>query len=236
MDSAQATSLASKFGVWRRVPIGDAEALIRAESVDEPHLVILGNEQALTVCVNVKAARLTVGRSSASHLPLSWDRAVSSVHAAVARELDLFTIEDLGPSRNGTFVNGIQATARTRLEDRDVIRCGSTEITVRCPVADEAGGTELLPVKPDWSSLTPMERRVVLALIELWPAERRHFDPPPNLEIGAELGIGYETVRTHMVRIYKKLSAFGVENNRTAVAEAATRDERALRALAPDGS
>lgn len=220
-----------RLGLWRRVSIDEGEAVIRAATVEHPSLVVLGNEHALVLSIDIPGARVTLGRSPGNHLPLTWDPTVSSVHAAIARELDLVTVEDLGPSRNGTFVNDVQVTSRTRLEDRDVVRCGNTEITVRFPTDPGSGSTELLPPRPDWSLLTKRERELVLLLIERWPPERRHLSPPENRVLAAAMGVSFETVRRHLQETYRKLGPFGIENTRTALANAGSRDERALRAL-----
>jgi pSer/pThr/pTyr-binding forkhead associated (FHA) protein len=53
------------------------------------------------------------------------DEFVSTVHARLFRRGDDLLVEDLG-SRNGTFVNGEQVNAPTRLKRGDRVQFGQT--------------------------------------------------------------------------------------------------------------
>lgn len=64
-----------------------------------------------------------IGRSSEA-LPMS-DTTVSRRHAELTPADGLWYIRDLG-SQNGTWVNGVRLSERTRLRPGDQIRCGST--------------------------------------------------------------------------------------------------------------
>ena len=68
---------------------------------------------------------LTVGRGGGCGVVLPDDQFVSTVHARLFRRGDELFVEDLG-SRNGTFVNGEQVTAPTRLRRGDRVQFGET--------------------------------------------------------------------------------------------------------------
>jgi pSer/pThr/pTyr-binding forkhead associated (FHA) protein len=52
---------------------------------------------------------------------LDGDPCVSRVHATLERVAGVWTIDDNGLSRNGTFVNGRRVSGRLQLHDRDEI-------------------------------------------------------------------------------------------------------------------
>jgi hypothetical protein len=68
---------------------------------------------------------LTVGRGGGCGVVLPDDQFVSTVHARLFRRGDDLFVEDLG-SRNGTFVNGAQVQAPTRLRRGDRVQFGQT--------------------------------------------------------------------------------------------------------------
>ena len=68
---------------------------------------------------------LTVGRGGGCGVVIPDDQFVSTVHARLFRRGDDLFVEDLG-SRNGTFVNGEQVTAATRLRRGDRVQFGQT--------------------------------------------------------------------------------------------------------------
>ncbi len=66
-------------------------------------------------------------------------------------------------SRNGTFVNGSRLRGRRRLEDRDVVRVGVTEVLYRDP-SSEAGETPRVAGHAAFAAVTAGQRRVLVAL------------------------------------------------------------------------
>ena len=68
----------------------------------------------------------TVGRDPANDFVID-DGEVSGRHARIVFEDNAFWVEDLD-SRNGTHVNGRAVEARTRLENEDLLRLGSTMV------------------------------------------------------------------------------------------------------------
>lgn len=68
---------------------------------------------------------LTVGRGGGCGVVIPDDQFVSTVHARLFRRGGDLFVEDLG-SRNGTFVNGQQVQAATRLKRGDRVQFGET--------------------------------------------------------------------------------------------------------------
>lgn len=218
---------------WKVVSASDGQQIVRAPTVTVPQLIVDMGKGVMRVARFEQNVRWRIGRLPGNHLPLEFDDGVSGFHAVVIRELDLFRVEDPGPSRNGTYVNG-QLVVTHRLQDRDVLTCGTTDILVRCPVLESGTGTAVVDRRPDWQVLSPMERAAVLALLDLWPAEKREIevDKPDYEQLAKHMGITGSTVRKHFQNIYKKLAAYKIENRHHALATAAAADERLLRELA----
>jgi hypothetical protein len=77
--------------------------------------------------------RVTIGRSSAAHIPLAWDLQVSTVHAQLERIGGEWVLVDDGLSRNGSYVNGERIPGRRRLDDEDELRFGRTRMLFHAP-------------------------------------------------------------------------------------------------------
>jgi hypothetical protein len=70
-------------------------------------------------------AEVTVGRGGGCGIVLADDTYVSTLHARLYQQNGRAFVEDLG-STNGTFVNGNQVTAPTRLRRGDQVQFGQT--------------------------------------------------------------------------------------------------------------
>jgi hypothetical protein len=70
-------------------------------------------------------AEVTVGRGGGCGIVLVDDTYVSTLHARLYQQNSQLFVEDLG-STNGTFVNGKQVTAATRLKRGDQVQFGQT--------------------------------------------------------------------------------------------------------------
>lgn len=77
----------------------------------------------------VKIQETDIGQDPRSEIFVN-DPSVSYLHAQISRQGDALYLRDLG-SRNGTYVNGKLSTIPHLLQDGDVIRVGSTEMTFR---------------------------------------------------------------------------------------------------------
>jgi pSer/pThr/pTyr-binding forkhead associated (FHA) protein len=158
--------------------------------------------------------RLSIGRDAGNDLPLGWDRETSRLHALLEQLGGSWTVVDDGISRNGTLVNGARVRGRRRLNDRDLIRVGSTQILYRDPMqaADEtpaAAGSATV------AGLTAAQRRVLLALCRpLLEATEVAVTPPSNGEIAAELTVSVEAVRTQMKTLFKLFEVPDLPQNR----------------------
>ncbi len=75
----------------------------------------------------LKAARMTIGRTNQNDLPID-DSTLSRYHARITRRDDgEFVVEDMGSS-NGTIVNGQLIDEERRLENGDVIQLGAVKL------------------------------------------------------------------------------------------------------------
>jgi pSer/pThr/pTyr-binding forkhead associated (FHA) protein len=155
-----------------------------------------------------EALRVTVGRAPENDLALTWDAAVSRVHATLEWISSAWTITDDGLSRNGTYVNGERITGRRRLHAGDGIRVGGTLLSYReyVPRRDEA--TRVASDVPTLSSLTESQRAVLLALCRPFKHGNAYAVPTPNQNIAAELFLSPDAVKTHLRALFSK---FGVE-------------------------
>jgi predicted component of type VI protein secretion system len=112
----------------------ESPALADARRRGDPYLLYLdasGRERVLSMPNSW--TRVTVGRGVASDVSLSWDAAVSTVHATLERLGDDWVLIDEGLSRNGSFVNGDPVTGRRRLIDGDELRFGDTRVGFNAP-------------------------------------------------------------------------------------------------------
>jgi pSer/pThr/pTyr-binding forkhead associated (FHA) protein len=138
---------------------------------------------------------LTIGRTTASGLPLPWDHQVSRTHATLEAIDGTWTVVDDGLSTNGTFVNEERVHGRRRLRHLDVIRVGGTHLRFHDPAEREIVLTEIASaaVAPP---LTTAQRRVLEALCA------RGDGPASNEEIAEELHLSVDTVKTHMRALF----------------------------------
>ena len=116
----------------------NASSGVSADSRDTSTTVLAGNAPALVLIrvdgteVAVSAFPSTVGKGSAADVQISGNNAISRVHARVSIVEGDFAIEDM-ESTNKTFVNGnaIEPGKVVKLQNGDVLKLGSEELTVR---------------------------------------------------------------------------------------------------------
>lgn len=211
-DEAATPRRTYRYG-WLLATAAEADKVLQADRL--PSVYLLSNLEDGRALVRriTGTERLTIGRAEqpVGGLSVPWDATCSGTHAVLDCTAGvLLAVEDAG-SRNGTYVNGARTDGRTSLGDRDLLRVGTTEIIVRCPAGVD-GGTVALPPVPDWTVLTKRERECLLTFADLWPAELRLQTKPPTTQtIGDALGIGRETVRTHLQATRAKLGDLGIE-------------------------
>jgi predicted component of type VI protein secretion system len=175
-----------------------------------PFLVYRDGDDVQRIVALDRAAlqRLTVGRAPDNDVPLVWDGHVSRVHAELSVAGGDWVLDDDGLSRNGTWVNGERLMRRRRLEDGDVLRVGTTHIRFRMPLRDDFGTTALDSSGPPEASLSPAQRRVLIALCRPLAGGDPYATPATNQQIAAELFLSVDAVKTHLRALFAK---FGVE-------------------------
>jgi pSer/pThr/pTyr-binding forkhead associated (FHA) protein len=151
--------------------------------------------------------QLTIGRRASNDIPLSWDLGVSRVHAELARVGESWALTDDGLSRNGSIVNGERLTGRRRLSDGDVLCFGDTAIAFCDPESGKSRPTVDVSDTPVAASLSPAQRRVLVALCRPYANGATFTAPASNKEIAAELCVGVDAVKTHMRALF---AVFGV--------------------------
>ncbi len=201
--------LKAQLGMERR---GDP-FLIYREPDSEQQLLALEGE------------RISVGRGGQNELALIWDVETSRVHALLERLGGSWTVVDDRLSRNGTFVNGTRVQGRRRLDDRDLIRIGATDVLFRDPSRSDA---ETPPVasRAAIAGVSQAQKRVLNALCRpLLQAAGQPGAPPSNPEMADELNLSVEAVRTHLKTLFRLFEIPNLPQNQK-------RAELARRALA----
>jgi pSer/pThr/pTyr-binding forkhead associated (FHA) protein len=153
--------------------------------------------------------RLTVGRDRDADISLSWDSQVSRVHAELECIGSQWTVADEGLSRNGSFVNGERVTGRRRLSDGDALRFGRTQVAFCAPELGRSSTTIVGDDIPLADTLSPAQRRVLVALCRPYKGSPSFATPATNQEIAAELVLSIDAVKTHLRVLFQK---FGVEH------------------------
>ena len=186
----------------------ELQAVIAAERASEPFLLHRdesGAQRMLSMGQSV--TRLSVGRRSGNDIVLFWDNDVSRVHVELEQIGGEWAAKDDGLSRNGTYVNGARINGRHRLRDRDTLRVGNTLLVFRSPrplsgVATHAGAEQLSAER-----LSPAQRRVLVALCRPFKESVDFVTPATNQQIGDELVLSVDAVKTHVRALFAK---FGV--------------------------
>ena len=139
------------------------------------------------VSLDGEATRLPIGRAHDVAIRITGDSQVSRVHAELELVGEHWVVADEGLSRNGTYLNEARITGRRRLADRDVVRVGLTSIMFREPQALAESSTMLGDNAELAASITPAQRRVLVALCRPVSGETAHATPATNPQIAAEL-------------------------------------------------
>lgn len=156
---------------------------------------------------------LWIGRGRACDIRLHWDEATSRCHAELRRVPEGWAIVDDGLSRNGTFVDNQRVTGRRRLHDGEILRIGGCSLTYRL-----AGGGAA-PTKPAESvvaatRITPMQKRVLVALYRPLRDAPGPAAPASNAEIADELVLSVATVKSHVRALFSALAVEDMPHNR----------------------
>jgi hypothetical protein len=169
---------------------------------------------------------ITIGRGAECDVVLDWDPQVSRLHAELERRAGAWVLVDDGLSQNGTFVGGARLTGRRRLSDGDAVRCGATVLVYRAPFPAARRGDTAPPADVySLSRVTPMQRKVLVALCRPMRDEQRFALPATNAQIAAELVLSVDAVKTHLRTLYQRLEldALAQSEKRVRLAEIALR-------------
>lgn len=202
----------------------ELKAQIEAERAGRPFLVFRdgGGEQAI---VALEAnAELWVGRAGSADVRLEWDEEVSALHAQIEVVRGECTLVDDGLSRNGSFVNEERVHGRRHLRDGDSLRFGRTLIVYRRPGEDAPEATAIAGEVPGAATVSPAQRKVLLALCRPYKDNDSFATPATNQQIGEELHLSVDAVKTHMRALFEKLEVGDLPQNQKRVGLA----ERAL--------
>jgi pSer/pThr/pTyr-binding forkhead associated (FHA) protein len=203
----------------------ELKAQIEAERGGRPFLVYRdGDGEQRIVVVEEGTTALWVGRAASADLRLDWDEEVSALHAQIEVVRDECTLLDDGLSRNGSFVGEERVDGRRRLRDSDTLRFGRTRVRFRRPGEDAPEATVAAGRMPAAATISPGQRRVLLALCRPFKDDSPFATPATNQAIAAELHLSVDAVKTHMRALFEKLEVEDLPQNRKRVALA----ERAL--------
>ncbi len=197
----------------------ELKAQIEAERGGRPFLVFrdgAGEQQIIVVEEGTSA--LWVGRGDSADLQLEWDEEVSALHAQIEVVRDECTLLDDGLSRNGSFVGEERVEGRRRLRDGDILRFGRTRVLYRRPGDTAAEATAVAGEAPGAATVSPGQRRVLVALCRPFKDETPFATPATNQAIAGELHLSVDAVKTHMRALFEKLGVEDLPQNRKRVA------------------
>jgi pSer/pThr/pTyr-binding forkhead associated (FHA) protein len=197
----------------------ELKAQIEAERGGRPFLVFRdGASEQRIVVVEEGTATLWVGRGESADLRLDWDEEVSALHAQIEVVRDECTVLDDGLSRNGSFVGEQRVDGRRRLRDGDTLRFGRTTVLFRRPGEGAPEATVAASQIPMAATISPGQRRVLLALCRPFKDESQFATPATNQGIAEELHLSVDAVKTHMRALFEKLGVEDLPQNRKRVA------------------
>jgi FHA domain len=181
---------------------------IEAERRGRPFLVFRDDAGSQRLVDLTAHARLSLGRGTGNEVSLPWDTEVSRLHAELEAIAGEWTVSDDGLSRNGTYVNGVRISGRTRLRDGDVLRVGQTAIAYRRPEAEDSMPTQVAGPRLALSDLPATQQQVLIALAR--PYKDNEFAvPATNSDIAGELHLSVDAVKSHLRSLFQR---FGIEH------------------------
>jgi pSer/pThr/pTyr-binding forkhead associated (FHA) protein len=197
----------------------ELKAQIEAERGGRPFLVFRdGAGEQQIVVVEAGTESLWVGRGESAGMRLDWDGEVSALHARIEVVGDECTLLDDGLSRNGSFVGEQRVDGRRRLRDGDVLRFGRTTVLFRRPGVGAPEATVAAGQVSAAASVSPAQRRVLLALCRPFKDEAPFATPATNQAIAEELHLSVDAVKTHMRALFEKLGVEELPQNQKRVA------------------
>jgi pSer/pThr/pTyr-binding forkhead associated (FHA) protein len=209
-------------GEPRQTSAPELKAQIEAERSGRPFLVYRDGESEQRILVVEEGTdEVWVGRGEAAGLRIEWDAEVSALHAQIEVVGAECTLLDDGLSRNGSFVGEERVHGRRRLRDGDTLRFGRTRVLFRRPGESGERGPEATAIAsevPVGATISPGQRRVLVALCRPFKDGSAFATPPTNQAIAAELHLSVDAVKTHMRALFEKLELEDLPQNRKRVA------------------
>jgi pSer/pThr/pTyr-binding forkhead associated (FHA) protein len=197
----------------RAVSAPELKAQIEAERAGRPFLVFRDGEGEQAIVPVAAEAELWVGRGPSADVRLGWDEEVSALHAQIEVVRDECTLVDDGLSRNGSFVNEERVHGRRHLRDGDALRFGRTVVTYRRPGDEAPEATVVASELAAAATVSPAQRKVLVALCRPYKEGDSFATPATNQQIGAELHLGVDAVKTHMRALFEKLEVGDLPQN-----------------------
>lgn len=192
---------------------------IEAERAGSPFLVFRdGTAAQVIVAIEPGAEELWVGRGESADVRLGWDEEVSALHAQIDVVRGECTLVDDGLSRNGSYVNEERVHGRRHLRDGDALRFGRTAVTYRRPGDSAPEATVIATDVPAAATVSPAQRKVLLALCRPYKDGSNFATPATNQQIGEELHLSVDAVKTHMRALFEKLGVGDLPQNQKRVA------------------
>ncbi len=202
----------------RTVSAPELKAQIEAERAGRPFLVFRDGAGEQAILPIEADAELWVGRGGSADVRLEWDEEVSALHAQIEVVRDECTLVDDGLSRNGSFVNEERVHGRRHLRDGDSLRFGRTVVTYRRPGEDAPEATAIAGEILTAATVSPAQRKVLLALCRPYKDGDSFATPATNQQIGDELHLSVDAVKTHMRALFEKLGVGDIPQNQKRVA------------------
>jgi pSer/pThr/pTyr-binding forkhead associated (FHA) protein len=203
----------------RQTSAAELKAQIEAERGGRPFLVLRdGEDEQRIVTIEEGTAELWVGRGEAAGLRIDWDEEVSALHAQIEVVAGECTLLDDGLSRNGSFVGSERVHGRKRLRDGDTLRFGRTTVLFRRPGESAPEATVVASEVLAGATISPGQRRILLALCRPFKDGSAFATPPTNQAIAEELHLSVDAVKTHMRALFEKLELEDLPQNRKRVA------------------
>jgi pSer/pThr/pTyr-binding forkhead associated (FHA) protein len=197
----------------------ELKAQIEAERKGRPFLVYRdGAGQQVILPIQEGATELWVGRREVADIRLDFDEEVSGLHAQIEFVGGDGTLVDDGLSRNGSYVNGERVRGRKVLRDGDVMRFGRSLVLFRAPGGESAEATVISADLLDAGGISPAQRRVLIALCRPYKDGASFATPASNSQIGDELHLSVDAVKTHLRALFEKFDVTDLPQNRKRVA------------------
>jgi hypothetical protein len=202
----------------RTVTAPELKAQIEAEREGRPFLVFRDGSGEQAIQQLAADAELWVGRGGSADVRLEWDAEVSTLHAQIEVVRDECTLVDDGLSRNGSFVNEERVHGRRHLRDGDALRFGQTVLLYRRPGEDAPEATAVAGEVPAAATVSPAQRKVLIALCRPYKDGDSFATPATNQQIAEELHLSIDAVKTHMRALFEKLGVGKLPQNQKRVA------------------